>query len=249
VTASQNVQTPSARESHPLDHVIWASLTGPHAHLAQGGPDALRYPADVSPFVALPPGFGPEAWDALHKLVGSDQVVLFEPASVLDTLPPGWRADPGELVQLVADDRLSPEPDDEAVPLGADDIPEMMALVERTRPGPFEVNTYLLGGYLGIRRNGALVAMAGQRLNPPGWSEISAVCTDPAVRGQGLGARLVRAVADGIRRRGETPFLHAAASNVNAIRLYEALGFVPRLRSHFLVISTPSSDSSAGTVH
>ncbi len=62
----------------------------------------------------------------------------------------------------------------------------------------------------------------------PGWTEISAVCTDPAHRGQGLATRLVRAVADGIRARGETPFLHTAASNATAIRLYESIGF--RLR-------------------
>ena len=54
--------------------------------------------------------------------------------------------------------------------------------------------------------------MAGERLHPPGWTEISAVCTDPAFRGQGLASRLVLAVAAGIRARGETPFLHTAAA-------------------------------------
>jgi predicted GNAT family acetyltransferase len=85
-----------------------------------------------------------------------------------------------------------------------------------------------MGAYLGIRHEGALVAMAGQRLSPPGWTEVSAVCTDPAYRGRGLAARLVRAVAADVEARGRTPFLHATAANVDAIRLYERLGFTTR---------------------
>jgi predicted GNAT family acetyltransferase len=70
-----------------------------------------------------------------------------------------------------------------------------------------------------------LAATAGERMHPPGYTEVSAVCTDPGYRGQGLASRLMLAVAAGIRERGEIPFLHAAGANVNAIRLYEALGF------------------------
>ncbi len=83
--------------------------------------------------------------------------------------------------------------------------------------------------------------MAGERLHPPGWTEISAVCTDESVRGQGLASRLVRAVAYGIRERGETPFLHTSAASTGAIRLYEALGF--RLRAHpeFLSLQAPAA--------
>jgi predicted GNAT family acetyltransferase len=82
--------------------------------------------------------------------------------------------------------------------------------------------------------------MAGERLHPPGWTEISAVCTDDAHRGQGLGTRLILAVAHGIRERGETPFLHAAADNTSAIRLYEALGFRLRRRATFLAARVPA---------
>jgi predicted GNAT family acetyltransferase len=104
----------------------------------------------------------------------------------------------------------------------------MLDLVAHTQPGPFTRDTRLLGTYLGIRRQGSLVAMAGERMHPEGWTEISAICTDPAVRGQGLASRLTAAVAHGIRERGDAPFLHVAASNVNAVRLYEAIGFVRR---------------------
>ena len=130
----------------------------------------------------------------------------------------------GEGVQLVAA-ALDAAPDEEAVPLGPADVPDMLSLTRRAKPGPFLSRTIELGAYLGIRREGRLVAMAGERMRPPGWSEISAVCTDPAWRGQGLASRLTRAVAAGIVARGETPFLHAIASNTTAIRLYEELGF------------------------
>jgi len=96
-----------------------------------------------------------------------------------------------------------------------------------------------LGSYLGIRRGGALVAMAGERLHPPGWTEISAVCTDEAWRGFGFASRLVRTLAAGIRARGETAFLHAVADNP-AIGLYEALGFRLRRGTVFLAARVPA---------
>ncbi len=137
------------------------------------------------------------------------------------------------------DDGLAAAPDPEAVRLGPADVPEMLDLVARTQPGPFLARTVELGTYLGIRRGGALIAMAGERLHPPGWTEISAVCTDPAFRGEGLATRLILAVAHGIRERGETPFLHTGAQNTNAIRLYESLGFRLRLRTAFLAARAP----------
>ena len=142
-------------------------------------------------------------------------------------------------MQLVGPD-VVPAVDAKAVRLGDRDVPEMLALAERTQPGPFRPRTIEMGRYLGIRRDGRLVAMAGERVHPPGWTEISAVCTDEAFRGQGLASRLVLAVAAGIRERHETPFLHATATNVTAIRLYERLGF--RLRRHvrFVALRAPA---------
>jgi ribosomal protein S18 acetylase RimI-like enzyme len=138
-------------------------------------------------------------------------------------------------VQLVAD-HVAAAPDTEAIPLGPADVPEMLGLVARTQPGPFRARTVEFGGYLGIRRGGALVAMAGERLRPPGWTEISGVCTDAGFRGKGLAARLTLAVAAAIRDRGDTPFLHATADNRNAIRLYETLGFRLRRTAMFVVM-------------
>jgi ribosomal protein S18 acetylase RimI-like enzyme len=232
---------------HPLDNPAWAALTGPHAHFAEGTATALRYPPDVSPFVAVPSIVDASVWAEVARLVGPDQVIALSGGpGLIDELPPGWEVVlRGEGVQLVATDALITAPEPEAVTLGAADVEEMLDLVGRTEPGPFLPRTYQLGTYLGIRRGGALVAMAGERLHPPGWTEISAVCTDPAFRGQGLATRLVRAIGHGIRERGETPLMHAAATNLNAIRLYQSLGFTLRQRAQFYGLRTPSDPSWA----
>ena len=116
----------------------------------------------------------------------------------------------------------------EAISLGAGDVPEMLELVAETNPGPFLSRTIELGDYLGIRRDGALVAMAGERFRLDGWAEISAVCTRPGNRGEGLASGLMGALIKSIQSRSQRPFLHTLSSNTGAIRLYEELGF--RLR-------------------
>jgi predicted GNAT family acetyltransferase len=153
--------------------------------------------------------------------------------------PDGWEVVMRFPLLQFVDDGIAAAPDEEAARLGQADVPEMLALAERTKPGPFLRRTIEMGTYLGIRRNGRLVAMAGERLHPPGWTEISGVCTDPGWRGQGLGTRLLLAIAAGIRERGETPFLHVLTSNTNAIRLYESLGFRLRLRTENRVLTRP----------
>jgi ribosomal protein S18 acetylase RimI-like enzyme len=220
-----------------LDNPARASLLGPHARLAVSHGLAVRYRPDVSVFVTLPDEPDDGAWRDVADLLGPGAVV---PIAGLATPPPeGWEiVSDGAGVQLV-DDGVAAGPDAEAIRLGDADVPEMLALVERTKPGPFRPRTVEMGTYLGIRHGGRLVAMAGERLHPPGFTEISAVCTDVGHRGRGLATRLVLTLVAGIRERGETPFLHAAASNVNAIRLYESLGFRLRRRIRFLRVRVP----------
>jgi ribosomal protein S18 acetylase RimI-like enzyme len=217
-----------------LDNAVWAALTGPHGHLARVNGQAARYLSDVAPFAALRPDFDRGAWADLAAITGAGTVVA---VAGLDTTPPrSWEVvEDFAGVQLV-DTALRAEPDPEAVRLGPPDVDEMLDLVARTEPGPFRRRTVELGTYLGIRRDGRLVAMGGERLHPPGWTEISAVCTDPAHRGQGLATRLVRAIAAGIRARGETPFMHASADNTTAIRLYESIGFTLRRKTRIAVL-------------
>jgi ribosomal protein S18 acetylase RimI-like enzyme len=220
-----------------LDNPIWASLTGAHARFAQVHGRAARYRPDISSFhMPADPG-DPRAWADLAELAGPGGDVFVAGPGL--TPPAGWTA-PVVVggVQMV-DTGMAAAPDAEAVVLGEADLPDILDLVERTKPGPFRPRAIELGAYLGIRRGGALIAMAGERLRPPGFTEISAVCTDPGYRGQGLAARLMKAVAHGIRARDETPFLHAAAVNTNAIRLYETLGFTVRTDVIFAVYRAP----------
>ena len=221
-----------------LDDPAWASLTGPHHRFSERVGGAARYQTDVAPFVALSDHRDPRNWQDAAALVGPGGTFAIAGSGIVP--PAGWGAQESlEGVQLV-DVGLVKEPDQEAIQLGAADVPEILDLVERTRPGPFRPRTIELGTYLGIRRNGALVAMAGERLHPSGWTEISAVCTDPAYRGQGLATRLVSAVAAGIADRGDRVLLHAAARNVTAIRLYLANGFQLRRRTTFFSVTAPA---------
>lgn len=231
-------RVPGPMEAHPLDNPARASLTGPHTRFAQRRGRILRYHPDVTPWIALPDAPDAQDWADVAALAGSGASVTL--TAFREPPPADWEiVFQADGVQLV-DHTVDAAPDPEAVLLGPADVPEMLDLVERTRPGPFLPRTVELGTYLGIRRAGALVAMAGERLHPPGWTEISGVCTDGSVRGQGLASRLVKAVAHGIRERGETPFLHAAASNTSAIRLYESLGFTLRRRTSFLSAIVPA---------
>jgi predicted GNAT family acetyltransferase len=116
----------------------------------------------------------------------------------------------------------------------------MLELTARTKPGPFLPRTIEMGTYLGIRRDGRLAAMAGERLHPAGWTEISAVCTDEARRGQGLSSRLILALGAQIRARGEIPFLHVLTTNP-ATGLYEKLGFRNRRTLLFAAARVPEA--------
>lgn len=224
-------------ESHILDNVVWAALSGPQASFAEVFGQARRFPVDVSLFGAIANQDDPQCWSDLAELIGPGGHVVITGKEL--KVPEMWEElGGGTGKQMTGEDVLGQE-DDEAIELGLDDVPEMLDLISRTEPGPFLPRTYELGGYLGFRINGDLVAMAGRRMHPPGWVEISAVCTDRAHQGKGLGGRLVNAVAAGIRAEGAVPFLHVSETNEKAIRLYEKLGFQIRIRGAFKVLKAP----------
>jgi ribosomal protein S18 acetylase RimI-like enzyme len=225
--------------THPLDNPALSSLTGAHARFAERRGNVLRYQVDVCPFLAMPDEPNESDWVDAAGLVGSGGLV---PLAGLRVPPPdGWEViEIGEGVQMTGDG-LEVAADPEAVPLGRADVAEMLDLTARAKPGPFLPRTFELGTYLGIRRDGRLVAMAGERLRPDGWAEISAVCTDESWRGHGFGTRLIRAVGAVIRARGDIPFLHAVATNP-AIGLYEQLGFKHRRAAYFAAARVPDAE-------
>lgn len=222
-----------------LDHAVWSSLTGPHSIFAEVRGMARRYPVDISPFGALEDQDNPQAWRDLSQLIGPGGYVVLIGEDLV--IPDGWQiVDGGYGLQMTGED-VQGEFDAQAIPLVDDDVPEMLDLVSRAQPGPFLPRTIELGDYLGLRFNGALVAMAGCRIHPTGWREISAVCTDESQRGKGMAGRLVKAVTANIRAEGDSPFLHVSETNENAIRLYKALGFRTRVRTQFAVVKEISA--------
>lgn len=208
-----------------LDRPVWASLVH-QPHWGQGDERARRFKADINRFAATP-GEGVQSQAALTQLVqpGDDFVYLLQVPRI--TVPPGLEAvkeAPG--VQMVATRRL--DIDDGPQLLGDADAADMLALATLTEPGPFLARTHTMGRFIGIRVDGRLAAMAGERMRFPGHVEVSGVCTHPDFRGRGLARRLSAAVTAAIQRRGEQPFLHAWTTNTAAIALYESLGFVVR---------------------
>jgi len=124
-------------------------------------------------------------------------------------------------------------------PLTTDDVGDMLALVAVAEPGPFRPRTVELGGYVGIFHDRRLMAMAGQRFRPPGYCEISAVCTHPDARRRRYASIVTARVAERIAERGETPFLHVASTSVAARPVYEQLGFTMRAAATFRAMRAP----------
>ena len=219
---------------HPLDRPIWTAMQTRQASLASGGARALRFPGEVSPFAATP-DTSPASVEALAALLrAGEEFALLEPD--FPAPPPGVSmAIGGACLQMLASAFTAGGRSAPFEPLGERDAAEMYDLAMLTKPGPFRARTHTLGRFIGVRDQGRLVAMAGERLNVEGFHEISAVCTHPEYRGRGYGAALMRAVGTRILDEGDTPFLHTYANNETAIALYQSLGFTVRAEiTHFI---------------
>jgi GNAT superfamily N-acetyltransferase len=216
----------SSSDDARLDNPAYAALSGAQARFAQVCGRARRYPADVASFFALPSEPSLEDWRDAAELVprGTSAAIAHTGVDVPET----WETlQEFDVVQMIGE-HVNGIDEPEAISLNAADVPGMLELVRQTDPGPFLERTIELGDYLGIRRDGQLVAMGGERLRFDGWTEISAVCTAPTYRGHGMASRLVGALIAGIEHRSERALLHVVATNTSAIRLYEKLGFRER---------------------
>lgn len=215
-------------DANLLDNMAWNALAGPQGHLADWSNNrcAVRYRRRVSPICATE-RTDDAAWTGLEELAGGQGYIsLFR--DKVATPPATWNeVFREEISQYVAVDLAEP-PELPIVQLGEADAEEMVALTKLTEPGPFGKETYQTGQYFGLRRDGRLIAMAGERMRADGWGEISAVCVHPDALRQGLGAAMTLAAAKEIADRGDRPMLHVRGGNDSAHGLYRKLGFEVR---------------------
>jgi len=221
-----------------LKNVIWHALNTRQSHFAESCDTARRFMSEVTSLCgfAEPNDDGYEGLACLAGPGGTSAIFLDRPYAPRA----GWEYVVGApLLQMICENGHGSSQTKSAakiLELGDKDSPEMLELTALTKPGPFGPRTHELGYYVGIRDNGKLVAMAGERLKVPGFTEVSAVCTHPDHLGKGYAATLMTEVMRAIRERGETPFLHVRADNTRAIGIYERLGFHIAWQGHFAVL-------------
>ena len=237
----------SAGDLKVLDSPIWSALTNGHSHLALGNGLARRYPANIGPLSALSDQ-SDSAYSELRKLAEERPIVQF----LADTWQArsGWSlVREGMMDQMLWTEevrvRQELSPTATLRELTDEDSPAMVALARLTEPGPFEPRTHTLGRFFGIFDSDTLVAMTGQRLHMPGFTEVSAVCTHPSARGRGYSRVLIAQVMSDILNRKEHPMLHVFSANTSAIRVYRSLGFTLRRNLHLAVLKAEQGQSTS----
>ena len=214
--------------NHVLDNPAWNALTSGNSNLANGNETVKHFAKEVSPFVGFKET-SDESFQTLYELITHDNPVVFI-ASQETEIPTQWQVLRYiKCLQMIADDRREiADSSIELVLLTNEHIPQMLALTKLTNPGPFAERTIDFGHYRGIFDGDKLIAMAGQRMNPEPYAEISAVCTHPDYLGRGHAARLLLYHIERIKATGGIPYLNVLTENARAIAVYESLGFVTR---------------------
>lgn len=214
---------------HLLDNPAWNALCSGNANLSEGSRFAKYYSPDVSPFIGMPVAT-PENFKELYDIVPVDGPFGYITPMKISFPRPWEMVREMDILQMVCENPIERAMFERAeiVPLTEQNVSEMLALTKLTNPGPFLQHTIDMGHYRGIFQGGRLVAMAGQRLNPVPYAEISAVCTHPEHLGKGYAAQLLLDQVFRIKAAGQIPFLHVLTTNARAIKVYESLGFTVR---------------------
>ncbi|MDY0021900.1 GNAT family N-acetyltransferase [Arenimonas caeni] len=217
--------------SHPLDNPAYDSLAHRHRALARSAGEVLRYPSDIAPFLGVPRD-GLDDPGALAALVPEgDTALVIGPHPVV---PTGFVLEPQfTLVQMVCPAPLAETPGPEIVELGPERHEQLLELVALVYPHYFRPRAMAMGRYFGMFHGDQLVAIAGERMGPPGHREVSAICTHPEHLGRGHARRLTAYLCNRLLDEGLAPFLHVSPSNTRALGLYEAMGFQHRAGLRF----------------
>ena len=213
---------------HPLDNPIWTALNSGSASFAYSN-GVVRFIDRRIGFFAGIPLYDTEHLNQLYEAMDSGMRVIVFPPGDLD-LDAKWKVrNDNALLQMVFEKPLINLSQDASIrALAAADVPEMLALTQLAKPGPFLENTIAFGGYFGFFVDGRLVSMAGTRLAAGPYTEVSAVCTHPDFVGQGLAQRVLPYILNYIQQKGQIPYLQLYPDNLPAYRLYQRLGFVER---------------------
>lgn len=222
--------------NHLLDNMIWNAITTGNANIATVDGDAGFYQPDIAPFAGMKE-LNAKNLGRLYEMAEPGQRAAIH---YFDTLPldtSKWftlqQMDITQMVYEVPVTSFTTSVSEKIFPLTEEHIPAMLELTRLTKPGPFLQNTILFGNYRGIFVNGQLAAMAGQRMHPLPYMEVSAVCTHPDYRGRGYAKALMLQVTQLILENSFIPFLHVLSSNKGAIYLYESIGY--RTRRQFFM--------------
>ena len=219
----------------PIVNPVWEALTGRQKHLNTGGEIVKFFNPEVCPFVAM------ENWDttnltSLEAMLPAGRSFSVMIAKTVDIPSCFEIVFSCMLYQMICRKPVKPSKDlSEIRLLSYQHVPEMLALTTLTKPGPFFQNTIGMGDYYGIVLNGQLAAMAGERLKPEGFSEVSAICNHPEHLGRGYASLLTAHVTRKIQEEGAIPFLHVKQDNDRAIQVYQRIGFDVAANVHFAV--------------
>jgi len=203
---------------------VWSALHTKHRHFALTAGDACRYPADVAPFAAVASPSA-DALLQLHSLLAPGESVWIVGESYPQPAKLAFEQTLLCLQMVLPAELVPPASTIEILPLSNDHAPEMVALTDLAFPGFFRSRTCEMGSYFGIRSNGQLIAMGGERFTLEGYPEISGICTHPDHRGKGYAESLIWHLVRNHRREGLVSWLHVSATNQRAIDLYRRMGF------------------------
>ena len=220
---------------HVLDNPAWYALISGNNNLAYGTDRVKFFDKEVAPFVGFDEN-SPENFNALYELITHDGLVAFVSADPTTFFGKWKLLRHVPCLQMVHNGTVG-KVNADIIALTDEHIPQMMDLTQLTRPGPFLSRTIDFGPFQGIFESDKLVAMAGQRMAPLPYVEVTAVCTHPDHTGKGYAKQLLISQANHIIAQGKIPFLHVRDDNRRAIEVYESVGFVTRTDIHFYMLS------------